>query len=204
MKTGINTKLISLVFLLVSMNGCIKEKFDPLKFDSSLTLNPELAIPIGFLHLQFDKYQVIVDSLTISDTLNYDYQNSGLPSRDNIEKLIIRTKITNTFPATVYTQVYLPDVNNVLLDSLYTPDEKISAASDKNGDGITDPVRQPPVDIILTSSQIDNLLNAGYFVAKARIIKSDFPAQDLKLYSSYHIEYNIQIIVRLNIKTGQW
>jgi len=44
----------ALIILMVSLSGgCIKEEFDPAKFDASLDLRSGLAIPIGFSHLEF-------------------------------------------------------------------------------------------------------------------------------------------------------
>ncbi len=48
--------VVLLFLLLITAYGCIKEKFDSSKFDSSISLNPGLAIPIGYSHLGIEKY----------------------------------------------------------------------------------------------------------------------------------------------------
>jgi hypothetical protein len=40
-------------------------------------------------------------------------------------------------------------------------------------------------------------------VVKGRILTTDFPMQDVKLYSSYFLDYNAGLIARLKIKTGK-
>ncbi|MCX6301495.1 MAG: hypothetical protein NTW82_04875 [Bacteroidia bacterium] len=45
--------LLILFFLLIS---CVKEEFHKDKFDASLNLTPGLAIPVGYSHLEIEKY----------------------------------------------------------------------------------------------------------------------------------------------------
>jgi hypothetical protein len=142
------------------------------------------------------------DVLILLDTMTFDYLNSTLPPPEELEKLIVRTSITNSFPVTAYPQVYLFDGNYMLLDSLFTGTEKIEGASDTNGDGIADPHKQPPIDVDLPRTKIDNLLNTRYLVAKSRIMTTNFPSLDVKLYSSYYLDYNVGAIAQLKIKTG--
>lgn len=142
------------------------------------------------------------DFLILPDTIVFDYLSSAIPPPEEIEKLIVRASITNSFPVTVYPQIYLLDENYMMLDSLFTGKEKIEGAGDTNGDGIADPHKQPPIDIDLPRSRIDNLLNSRYLLAKGRIMTTDFPALDVKLYSSYFLDYNVGVIARLKIKTG--
>jgi hypothetical protein len=49
---------------------------------------------------------------------------------------------------------------------------------------------------------MDNLQNTRYLRAKARIATTDFPALDVKLYSSYFIDFKVGIIAQLKINTG--
>ncbi len=132
----------------------------------------------------------------------FDYLSSTLPPPDEIEKLIVRTSITNSFPATAWPQIYLLDANYVLLDSLFTGTEKIEGASDTNGDGKADPQKQAPIDIDLPRSRMENLLNTRHILVKGRITTTDFPAIDVKLYSSYFLDYNVGMIAQLKLKTG--
>jgi hypothetical protein len=145
----------------------------------------------------------MADFLMLTDTLVFDYLNSTLPPPEEIEKLIVRISITNSFPVAVFPQVYLLDENYVLLDSLFTGTEKIEGASDTNNDGIADPHKQPPVDIELPPSKIDNLLNTRYLALKNRITTTDYPDQEVKIYASNFLEYNIGLIAQLKINTGK-
>lgn len=142
------------------------------------------------------------DFLILPDTIEFDYLSSAIPPPEEVERLIVRTSITNSFPITVYPQIYLLDENYMTLDSLFTGKEKIEGATDTNGDGIADPRKQPPIDIDLPRARIDNLLNSRYLLAKGRIMTTDFPALDVKLYSSYFLDYQVGVIAQLKIKTG--
>ena len=174
----------------------------------------EIPVPPSTTFVRYDsKYNVSAvfelplwgraDFMVLIDTMVFDYLSSALPPPDELEKLIVRTSITNSFPATVWPQIYLLDANYVLLDSLFTGTEKIEGASDTNGDGKAEPQKQPALDIVLPRSKIDNLLNSRYIIAKGRITTTGFPTADIKLYSSYYLDYKVGVIAQLKIKTGK-
>jgi hypothetical protein len=100
--------------------------------------------------------------LTLIDTLSFDYISTTLPVPEELERVIVHINITNSFPVTLYPQVYLLDENMILLDSLFTRNEKVEGASDTNNDGITDPFREDPVDIELSRAKIDILSRTRY------------------------------------------
>ena len=143
------------------------------------------------------------DLTIMPDTIDFDELSSELPPPEEVERLIVRISMTNSFPVTVYPQIYLFDENFMMLDSLFTGTQKIDGATDTNGDGRADPQKQPPIDIDLPRSKIDNLLNSRYLLAKGRIMTTDFPALDVKLYSTYYLDLNIGLIAQLKINTGQ-
>lgn len=143
------------------------------------------------------------DFVILSDTIAFDYLSSAIPPPEEVEKLIVRSSITNSFPITVYPQVYLLDANFAVIDSLFTGTEKIEGAKDTNGDGRADPQKQTPLDVILPRSGIDNLLNSRYLVTTGRIMTTDFPSIDVKLYSTYFLDLNIGVIAQLKLTTGK-
>jgi len=95
------------------------------------------------------------------------------------------------------------DENRVLIDSLFTGSEKIEGATDTNGDGKADPEKQAPVDIDLPRSKIDNLFETRFILVKGSIMTTDFPAIDVKFYSTYFLDYNVGIIAQIKVKTGK-
>lgn len=143
------------------------------------------------------------DILVLFDTLHFNYTSSLLPLPDEIEKLVLRTSIINSFPVTTHPQLYLLDRNRILIDSIFTGTEKVEGALDTNGDGMADPRKQPPIDIDLSRSVIDNLQNTRYIVARAAFKTTDFPDQDVKLFSSYFIKYNVGLIATLKTNAGK-
>jgi hypothetical protein len=164
-----------------------------IRYDSKYKISATMELPL------WGK----ADILVLLDTMDFDYLSSALPPPEEIEKLIVRTSITNSFPVTAYPQIYLLDAGYVVLDSLFTGTQKIEGATDTNGDGKADPHKQPPIDIDLPRSRIDNLLNTRYIIVKGRIMTTDFPSQDVKFYSSYFLDYNVGVIAQLKILTGK-
>jgi hypothetical protein len=141
--------------------------------------------------------------LILLDTLAFDYLSTTLPAPKELERVIVHLNITNSFPVTLYPQIYLLDENRMLLDSLFTGEEKIEGASDTNNDGIADPHKQDPIDIDLTRDKIDNLSNTHYLITRGKIMTTNFPVQDVKFYLSYYLDYNIGLIAQLKINTGK-
>jgi hypothetical protein len=141
--------------------------------------------------------------LILRDTLAFDYLSTSLPDPKELERLIVHINITNSFPVSLVPQIYLLDENRVLLDSLFTGVENIEGASDINGDGIADPHVQDPIDIDLPRVKIDNLKRTRYLITKGKIMTTNFPAEDVKFYTFYFLDYNIGLIAQLKIKTGK-
>lgn len=164
-----------------------------IKYDSEYKISATIELPL------FGK----ADFLILLDTMTFDYLSSSLPPPDELEKLIVRSSIINSFPVSVQPQIYLLDENRVFLDSLFTWNEVIEGALDTNGDGKADPHKSAPIDIDLPRSKIDALFDTRYIIIKARLSTTDYPDEDVKLYSSYYLDYNVGVIAQLKIKTGK-
>ncbi|MBK7133585.1 MAG: hypothetical protein IPH69_12420 [Bacteroidales bacterium] len=141
--------------------------------------------------------------LVLFDTMSFDYLSTTLPAPEELERVIVRLNITNSFPVAMSSQIYLLDQNHMLLDSLFTQEIKIEGASDTNNDGIADPHQQDMIDVDLPRSKIDVLNNTYFIVTRGRITTTDFPVKDVKFYLSYYMDYNIGLIAQLKINTGK-
>ena len=140
--------------------------------------------------------------LIMFDTMKFDYLSTTLPAPEELERVIVRINITNSFPVAMNSQIFMLDENHVLLDSLFTQELKIEGASDTNNDGMADPHQQDMIDVDLPRSKIDILNNTYFLVTRGRITTTDFPVKDVKFYISYYLDYNIGLIAQLKIKTG--
>jgi len=198
-KKGIMRKTSgALIILLAILSSCVKERFDPAKFDKTLNLSAGVALPIGHLHLVYADFlnDTTAKLITIADTLPFNWIKSALPASGKIEKLIIRLNTVNGFPAAVFTQIYLLDQNKLLIDSLFTSAFKLEAATDLNGDGIIDPVTQGPIDIELSATQINNLYGAGSFVVYGKATTTSLKNSVLP---SYFFDFNLGVIAQFKI-----
>ena len=164
-----------------------------IKYDSEYKISATIELPL------YGK----ADFLLLLDTMEFDYLSSSVPPPDELERLIVRSGIINSFPVTAQPQIYLLNQNRILLDSLFTGTVIIEGANDTNGDGKADPHKMPPIDIDLPRSKIDALFETRYIIIKARLNTTDYPSQDVKLYSSYFLKYNVGLIAQLKIKTGK-
>jgi len=141
--------------------------------------------------------------LVLFDTMEFDYLSTTLPAPEELERVIVRLNITNSFPVAMSSQIYLLDQNRLLLDSLFIQEIKIEGASDTNNDGLADPHQQDMIDVDLPRSKIDILNNTYFLVTRGRITTTDFPVKDVKFYLSYYMDYNIGLIAQLKINTGK-
>ncbi len=184
---------------------------DSITFKGSVTI-PQSVPPVASFVNHDSKFTVSAvvevplwgkaDLNVLVDTTSFNYLSTTLPRPQELNRLIIRISLANSFPVAVYPQVYLLDSNLMMLDSLFTGKEKIDGAPvDNNGKAI--PQKLPPIDIDLPSSRIDNLLNTRYFIAKGRIVTTDYPQLDVKFYSTSYLDINIGVIAQLKMKTAR-
>ena len=107
-----NTHLIRITILLASallMVSCIKEEFHEDIFDVSLNLTPGLAIPIGYSHLEIEKYlqDSALSELHISEdgflTLFYssDVFNENMGNFLSFSPVSLNTSLLNTTGMTI-------------------------------------------------------------------------------------------------------
>jgi hypothetical protein len=141
--------------------------------------------------------------LIMFDTMKFDYLSTTLPAPEELERVIVRINITNSFPVAMNSQIYMLDENRVLLDSLFTQEIKIEGATDTDNDGMADPHQQDMIDVDLPRAKIDILNTTHFLVTKGRITTTDFPVKDVKFYISYYMDYNIGLIAQLKINTGK-
>lgn len=141
--------------------------------------------------------------LVLFDTMEFDYLSTTLPAPEELERVIVRLNITNSFPVALSSQIYMLDQNHMLLDSLFTQELEIEGASDINNDGIADPHQQDMIDVDLPRSKIDILNNTYFLLTRGRITTTDFPLKDVKFYLSHYMDYNIGLIAQLKINTGK-
>ena len=164
-----------------------------IRYNSGIDVSASLKLPL------YGKAEFLV----LLDTIIFDYLSTTLPIPEEIERLIVQVNITNSFPVTLIPQVYLLDADRVLLDSLFTGQERIDGAVDTNGDGKADPYNQDPIYIDLPRNKINTLSETHYIITRGEITTSNYPSDDVRFYSTYYLDYNIGLIAQLQINTGK-
>ena len=163
------------------------------RYDSKIDLKASIEIPLWGR----------ADFFMMMDTISFDYLSASLPVPEELDSLIARIRITNSFPVSVAPQVYLLDQNKVLLDSLIRKEQIIEGAVDTNDDGKVDPSPKT-IEVPVSRSTINILGKTRYLVTKGSLMTTGFlDNKDVKFYLSYYLEYNIGLIAQLKIKTGK-
>lgn len=130
-----------------NLSAFLSNRPSTINIDAAASLNPSGGSGLTFINHD-SEYEVNASLelplwgkagfLVLLDTMTFDYLNTTLPVPEELERVIIRVNITNSFPVALYPQVYLLDENRMLLDSIFTGNEKVDGAIDTNNDGIAD------------------------------------------------------------------
>ena len=122
-----------------NLSAFLSNRPSTINIDAAASLNPSGGSGLTFINHD-SEYEVNASLelplwgkagfLVLLDTMTFDYLNTTLPVPEELERVIIRVNITNSFPVALYPQVYLLDENRMLLDSIFTGNEKVDGAID--------------------------------------------------------------------------
>jgi hypothetical protein len=182
MKDTLNIFLLLIqILLLLTINSCIKEKFDPDKLDTELVINPNVAAPLGYIHYELDEilkdtarswtitidndslinleYEAEVFSQKASDFLYFnDINYDGFISNNSTEEIDFRL---------VWHPIYEYLYKSVQRDTIFLQ------LSGTNGpvDAEIDSIKLNSISVsVYLSTQYDNL--AGFVVMSSHNIRN--------------------------------
>jgi hypothetical protein len=182
MKDTLNIFLLLIqILLLLTINSCIKEKFDPDKLDTEFVINPDVAAPLGYIHYELDEilkdtarswtitidndslinleYEAEVFSQKASDFLYFnDINYDGFISNNSTEEIDFRL---------VWHPIYEYLYKSVQRDTIFLQ------LSGTNGpvDAEIDSIKLNSISVsVYLSTQYDNL--AGFVVMSSHNIRN--------------------------------
>lgn len=165
---------------------------DSLLFNISAIMNPLGNISSGNDFIYFSKG--LEASIKLDIPLNFsannlvieDYSSFSFDS-EKVNGGVLNIYLDNLFPFDLDVQFYLLDEQNQIIDSLITDNISILAGIPNNG--IVQKGTQSEVQIILTESLINNLLQSKQMLIRAKINSAQ--NQAFQLYEHYGLDIKI-------------
>ena len=151
------------------------------------------------------------DLLLIADTLDFALGDFYESTPEEIISLIFRLNFINQFPVSVLTQLYFTDEGYNIQDSLFHDDQDqrklVGGANVFNNEGYAEPLPTGPVEIKLSSEQIENISGSRHIIVKGRITTTGFessPPANVRFFPDYFFKAFIGAIAELEINSDDY
>jgi len=199
------------VFFLASILilSCSKEESE-----EESNWNPEFSIAIGSTSLGmnadsgFDTLLLHLNALTglpywieeiyvpMSYTMPFD-MGQVTEFSDEIISLMFRLNTYNGFPNEAFAQVYFRDMNNHIVDSLFSTGALTMKSGTVNGESINSTHTQ--TDIVFDQSKIDALTTVRNVLVKGEISNILLDTTLVEFYPNYTLDIQLGLQVELNM-----
>jgi hypothetical protein len=213
------TKLIVVVILLLSFAllwSCLDDVPDDFDNPDS-TWNPNFSFPVGYTSLGmnaesgFDTLLLElnpIDSLpewyrhemdiSMSYTMPFDMQElSG--SSEEILRLMVRINAYNEFPAGITGQIYFLDIDNYVIDSVFTDEPFNLSKGSVDENGRTSEKFYLQKDIEFPKERMDNLHQTRNILIEGKITNDDIDTNLVYFFPDYEVDVQVGVQVELGL-----
>ena len=210
--------LIIITALLISVS-CLDDV--PEDFDNpDSTWNPSFSIAIGHTSLGmnegsgFDTLLLLIDALTgypfwieevdvpLVYKLPFDMQELDEFSEEII-RVMFRINTYNGFPAYANAQVYFLDINDQIVDSLFSSSPLLLEPGTIVGDGESVNKSHHQTDVVFTQDKVDNLSTVRNILVQGSIQNLELDTTLIDYYPKYSIDIQMGLQVELGLKISQ-
>lgn len=209
--------LIYIIFAIISLLSfsCINDI--PSDFDNPKSdWNPSFSLALGYTSLGmnnqsgFDTLLLLNNPLTgypywidefkvpLSYTMPFDLQELNKFS-DEIISIMFRVNTYNGFPAEAQAQVYLLDINDNRVDSLFYPDKLKAEPGTIIGEGKNVRKKHVQTDIYYDQNNIDNLSEIRKILIEGSIQNDQLDTTLIDYYPDYVIDVQVGLQVELKM-----
>ena len=204
--------VISIIILALSCLDDVPEDFD----NPESTWNPGFSIAIGHTSLGmnegsgFDTLLLLIDAITgfpfwieevdvpLIYTMPFDMEELGEFSEEIIS-VMFRLNFYNGFPANAKAQIYFLDINNQLIDSLFSNEPLLIKPGTIDGNGKIVEKYYYQSDVILSQDKIDNLSTVRNLLINGGIQNLALDTNLIEYYPSYSLDIQMGLQVELNM-----
>jgi hypothetical protein len=147
------------------------------------------------LDLAFTEY-------SLSDTLEFAMVEEGVDT-SFVKNVVVKLSTVNELPIELRLQVYLLDVSETVLDSLFNGDPVLLASSEVDGEGKLLNASETSHKINFPAEKLGALEQTEYLWIKARMVTAESGVPFVKFYSDYTLDFKISIYAELRINNRE-
>lgn len=212
MKSTFILIVISVILIFASCLDDVPEDFNNPESD----WNPSFSMALGYTSLGmnensgFDTLLLLVNSTTgypfwveeidvpLEYTMPFDMQELGEFSEEIIS-VMFRINTYNGFPANAQAQVYFLDINNQVVDSLFSDEPLTIEPGTVEGNGETVNKKHHQSNIIFDADKIDDLVTVRNIFIQGGIQNLSLDSTLIDYYPLYTLDIQMGLQVELNM-----
>lgn len=141
-----------------------------------------------------------------TDTIKFNVKQFYNQNFNELKQLQFLIDITNRFPIDFNTQIYFADATYNIIDSMFTAPILIAGATDTNGDGKVEPLKNPQIKIDFLRARIDKVANTAFLLVNGRLNTTNSALAtppSYKFYSCYYLNTHIGVAAELQTTTAK-
>ena len=209
------TILAIFLVVVVFFAACIKDAPDDFDNPES-TWNPSFSFPVGYTSLGmnedsgFDTLLLLIDAMTGSPfwieeidipliyTMPFDMQELSEFSEEIIS-VMFRLNFYNGFPAVAKAQIYFLDINDQVIDSLFSNESLLINPGVVVGNGETVNKNHYQTDVVFSQDKINNLSTVRNVLIHGGIQNLALDTTLIEYYPKYSLDIQMGLQVELNM-----
>ena len=159
---------------------------------SQIELALEFVLPLDFKSTGF----------AFRDTLEFEVGEEGIDT--SIIKLAqVSLETVNELPIQLEVQVYLLDVNEVIIDSIFDETAVLLEAASVDGEGKLQEAMEEINSITFPAEKLAKLEDVTSMWIEARLLTSDNGVPFVKLYTDYTLDFELSMFANFRINTRE-
>jgi hypothetical protein len=147
------------------------------------------------LDLAFTEY-------SLSDTMEFALVEEGVDT-SFVKNVVVKLSTVNELPIELGLQVYLLDISETVLDSLFNGDPVFLASSEVDGDGKLLNASETSHNINFPAEKLGALEQTEFLWIKARMVTAESGVPFVKFYSDYTLDFEISFYAELRINNRE-
>ncbi len=193
-----------LVFFVIACTG-----IDADKISDELEYRPDLSLPIGKLHVQYDDVYDLpielpepIDASPItweeSEVVYIDLETS-VTERKYIVSMLLQFDIANYYPAALDVELYLVDSFGQRTYLTTEPIHLDAAETDESGAVVNAATTDPyPYTLPLSEAQIDALLQVEQLIIKSTVYNLILSSEVINNFPSYQLKAAVGVQAQID------
>ncbi|RLD59167.1 MAG: hypothetical protein DRI97_01650 [Bacteroidetes bacterium] len=147
------------------------------------------------LDLAFTEY-------SLSDTMEFALVEEGVDT-SFVKNVVVKLSTVNEVPIELGLQVYLLDISETVLDSLFNGDPVFLASSEVDGEGKLLNASETSHNINFPAEKLGTLEQTEFLWIKARMVTAESGVPFVKFYSDYTLDFEISFYAELRINNRE-